>query len=691
MSRVFPSANHWSKADVEMGRNNQPLRNCGESETGSSPRQGPETIPFDCETRSDPRTDSHCSGRLGKTEGEDCGDSTTTGPGSETRCPGEENRGIDAGSGLVRYDWGWRPTEECEEVPGDVSLLRVCGRGTWRKPFSGKGMENPTFSETFPEVTGYVVPASSVKRVRNSLWIHARHNVKARRELTKEQISKCVDLVRRKLYAGKRQWLQESISKEANRFRGDVAARSGATTGLGENCWTDKSFAGDEGRVPILLEPPASLRGVDVGSGKCVACTRISLECAERVIRSKGSFYARRVGMQLCRDDLVALYDGLPGSPTTCCGLLRETCRGLVNAIVKAMTHVVPESGPGIPFVEMGNRNKVALEEGVTLELAVVRRMIALLDHEHDAVRNMSAEDLVRKGLVDPVLLFIKGEPHGVEKVEAGKLRLISSCSLVDQIVERILFSKRNNLCIAMHSHIPQKPGMGLHDEGLQSLYAYMRAMQSAGPVCSTDFSGWDWSLGASLFDAMAELRVRDSVVQTGTAFERMVRNRVFCISLSVFYLKDGTMYAQTRRGVQLSGCYITSSGNSDMHELLNEAVCDELAPGSGPQPSAVMGDDGVKRWYAGMAEKYAEYGLKVKGVSVAPEGEFSFCSTHFVGDWRGRPESWRKTLFRFLAHARGAPELREWLHGLYGDLRYHPGLQELVPRLERWVNERGV
>lgn len=363
----------------------------------------------------------------------------------------------------------------------------------------------------------------------------------------------------------------------------------------------------------------------------------------------------------------------------------------LGSDLIKALVHVVPTSTPGIPFCELGAKNSVSLEEGVTLELAVVRRMIALLSHEHEAVRSMSAEELVRADLVDPVLLFIKAEPHGVEKVAAGKLRLISSCSLVDQIIERILFSKRNNLCIAMNEFIPQKPGMGLHDEGLQKLYAYMTAMQASGPVCSTDFSGWDWSLGASPFDAMAELRVRDSVTGPGSAFEQLVRNRIFAISLSVFYLKDGSMYAQKRRGVQLSGCYITSSGNSDMHELLNEVVCEELAPGSGPQPSAVMGDDGVKRYYDGMDAKYAEYGLKVKGVNIAPQGDFSFCSAHFAGDWRAQPESWKKTLFRFLAHPRDAPLLRDWLHGLYGDLRYHPGLQELIPRLESWTENRGA
>lgn len=301
----------------------------------------------------------------------------------------------------------------------------------------------------------------------------------------------------------------------------------------------------------------------------------------------------------------------------------------------------------------------------------------------------MSAEELVQKDLTDPVLLFIKNEPHSKEKVLAGKLRLISSCSVVDQVVERILFAKRNNLCIEMNDHIPQKPGMGLHDNGLQKLYAYMMDMQSTGKVCSTDISGWDWSMGSEVFDAMAELRVRDSCEASGSAWERLVRNRIFAISLSVFYLKDGSMYAQTRRGIQLSGCYITSSGNSDMHELINEVVCEELAPGSGPQPSMVMGDDGVKKHYEGIREKYAEYGLKVKEVIDYDEGYFSFCSTYFAGNWRGEPESWKKTLFRFLAHPCSSEEIYDWLRGLKGDLRYHPGLDELVPRLERWVENQ--
>lgn len=368
-----------------------------------------------------------------------------------------------------------------------------------------------------------------------------------------------------------------------------------------------------------------------------------------------------------------------------------ESYYRLVRMLSLQFDCVLPQSSPGVPFVYFGSNNGKVWKELHLVQLTVVDRLIRLCEMEHEVLRSMTASELVKAGLTDPVSLFIKAEPHGESKVQSGKFRLISSVSVIDQIVERVLFAKMNQLSINMNEYIPQKPGMGLDDKGQGNLFRYMKDMQSLGPVCSTDFSGWDWSLGGSLFDAQAELRVRNSCSAPGSAWERMVRNRIFCISLSVFILKDGTLYEQTRRGVQLSGCYITSSGNSDMHELCNEMVCEELMPGSGPQPSCVMGDDGVKRYMDGLAEKYAEYGLKVKAVSIAPDGDFSFCSTHWKNSERGEPESWRKTLFRFLHHNVNNPTIGELLDGLAYDLRNHPDCPELIERCRAWVEERSI
>ena len=45
-------------------------------------------------------------------------------------------------------------------------------------------------------------------------------------------------------------------------------------------------------------------------------------------------------------------------------------------------------------------------------------------------------------GLVDPSMVFIKNEPHPKRKVLKGAYRCINPVSLVDQLVEDVLFSE---------------------------------------------------------------------------------------------------------------------------------------------------------------------------------------------------------------------------------------------------------
>nr|UHS71546.1 MAG: putative RNA-dependent RNA polymerase [Barnaviridae sp.] len=286
----------------------------------------------------------------------------------------------------------------------------------------------------------------------------------------------------------------------------------------------------------------------------------------------------------------------------------------------------------------------------------------------------MTPRELVQCGLVDPIKVFIKSEPHKVAKIEAGKLRIISNVSIVDQLVERVLCSRQNKLEISRWKTCPSKPGMGLHDEGLQELYDEVTAVQKSGMnLAETDISGWDWNVKDWLLALDAELRADLYHAPEGSALRHLLWFRGFAVARKVFCLSDGTLYEQQVPGIQASGSYNTSSSNSRMRIILAYIV--------GCAWAIAMGDDDVEEAVPNASEAYVRLGFSVKDYKILDKvGWFDFCSTSFMGSWRGRPSQWLRTVFRYLSHSPASfvsnPEFRAQL---VSDMRHMPNQQEIL------------
>jgi hypothetical protein len=294
------------------------------------------------------------------------------------------------------------------------------------------------------------------------------------------------------------------------------------------------------------------------------------------------------------------------------------------------------------------------------------------------------AKELMEMGFRDAVYTFIKDEPHKREKLDTNRLRIISGVSLVDNLIERVLFTRQNKLEIKLNAHLTYKPGMGLHDEGLQNLYAWFLACERKFELCSTDVSAWDWSLPEWLI--LMERDYRKAVSSRTGAYARIVDAYYYGICRKVFQLPSGELFQQNIPGLQASGCFNTSSGNSHMRHML--ATCVQLSlgvdagvTGEGCQ----MGDDALERHVPGMDSVYRDFGFTVKGITVMPKKQFSFCSTSWNGNWRGSPESWQKTLFRFLFKNPVDPLYPQYCEQLKKDLRYH-GDETLWDRVDTYI-----
>lgn len=344
-----------------------------------------------------------------------------------------------------------------------------------------------------------------------------------------------------------------------------------------------------------------------------------------------------------------------------------------------------PKSSPGVPWVKLAQTNQALFSSDISRGLvysALVTRIRKVLSYSTSELNGMTPMQLVQLGLRDPIKVFIKKEPHKVAKLRDGKLRIISNVSIVDQLLERILCGKQNKLEIALWKSCPSKPGMGLHDEGMQELYSCVTSAQQVSAKAETDVSGWDWSVPHWLIQFDFESRSALYHAPKGGLLDRLLMFQSHAISNKVFALSDGTLLQQLVPGVQASGSYNTSSSNSRMRVGLAWLI--------GAEWVIAMGDDDVEDEVEGARAKYLELGFTVKDYKVLRDiGHFDFCSTTFSGSWRGVPSQWPRTLYRYLSHSlsslRANPELRGQLAG---DFRHLPNQEDVLSRCDKLVDD---
>jgi len=304
-------------------------------------------------------------------------------------------------------------------------------------------------------------------------------------------------------------------------------------------------------------------------------------------------------------------------------------------------------------------------------------RLQALFEYDPS---NQTPMSLVEQDLCDPVKIFIKDEPHTLEKVQQGRFRIICGVSLVDNVIARLLCSLQNNTEILNWKSLPVKPGMGLHDEGLQSLYETACDISNFNqhPLVETDVSGWDWTFQQRDFDNDLQRRLALNN-SAGTVFEKIITSHFHCMARKVFMLSDGSAYEQVHPGVMPSGWYNTSSTNSSARIIDHLAVCNALGISSNGAMS--MGDDCAETFTPMLdPEKirsaYMKRGKRIKNIALSTPSDFTFCSQQFVGEI-AYPINIAKQLYQLLSYKTLSPEDRDIrLAQFYQEMRHLPNLQ---------------
>lgn len=191
----------------------------------------------------------------------------------------------------------------------------------------------------------------------------------------------------------------------------------------------------------------------------------------------------------------------------------------------------------------------------------------------------------------DPIKLFIKCEPIKKSKYVEERFRLISSVSLEDNFIDRLLFSTIFNKFLKNFI----KTGLCVGYSPLKGGHFLINLMfPQHKPTLMIDKKAFDWTVHVQLLHLVKEFLVGLFINppmwwldMVNARFEHLFENPEFVFS-------DGTRLKQPVKGVMKSGCYLTTLINSILQILLHYIAC--MRCGKKPTDDILsLGDDTVQ------------------------------------------------------------------------------------------------
>lgn len=271
---------------------------------------------------------------------------------------------------------------------------------------------------------------------------------------------------------------------------------------------------------------------------------------------------------------------------------------------------------------------------------SVVRhRMEALVRGEEDA---------------DNIQLFVKPEPHKVAKIQEGRLRLISGVSLVDSLVDKMIFGELFDGALRSVGKTPVMVGWN-------PLWGGHRLLLDQFPdgAVSVDKSAWDWSVPGWLVDVW-ERFVLDMYDGYPDWFLQVISMRFRMLFEKAVFEAHGVMRRQKTKGIMKSGCFLTLLLNSLGQIALHLVVCKRMGLNPDLNMPLAYGDDTIQNANFDL-DAYADFmramGFKLKIQPVARHLEFV---GFLMDEERVVPAYWRKHLFnlKYLDEELAAPTL---------------------------------
>lgn len=359
-----------------------------------------------------------------------------------------------------------------------------------------------------------------------------------------------------------------------------------------------------------------------------------------------------------------------------------------VNTILPHLNH---KAGTGWPMAQQAPlvgevaNTKYLLDYAVSL---AVQRLQFLSELSPHALLERILDDplyAVRTNLADVHRVFVKNEPHNKRKVQSKSWRLINVCSVVDNLIDRFLFTEQDSVELQNWKTLPSKCGAGLTDDDGEALAQYV---DSHGLNLETDMTGWD--IRVPFFLLQMEIEARIKLNNACVAWSTAAHNVAILAANRVIMTSSGDLYTRIVPGGQSSGRKITSSGNSRMRFMLAALVANEFKY----TPRAMcQGDDAVEyvpdeipsEQYIAAVQKY---GPRVKMAKRCDASSFGFCSQTFTCGGRViTPESPAKMVAKYL-FGTASQVAEEAFESLKVNLR-HGNFQKLLAYCESVLAHR--
>lgn len=222
------------------------------------------------------------------------------------------------------------------------------------------------------------------------------------------------------------------------------------------------------------------------------------------------------------------------------------------------MENIQWQSSPGYPYMRRGNTNEMFFGPvGSEKFKSVCEELWGYVQFR------------LKNGGSDHIRLFIKAEPLKTKKLQSHRYRLIASVSVVDQIIDAMLFLPFNAKLLQQCTEVPNKAGWSPYVGGWRLI--------PMDKWTAIDKSAWDWSVNSWLL--MMELEMRTLLCNNmNSEWIRLAKMRYDeLFTHPTFINSGGFVFKQRNPGVMKSGCVNTISTNSNMQTILHVMTCIRL------------------------------------------------------------------------------------------------------------------
>lgn len=257
-------------------------------------------------------------------------------------------------------------------------------------------------------------------------------------------------------------------------------------------------------------------------------------------------------------------------------------------------------------------------------------------------VKNRLQSIISGKDEADAIKIFIKREPHKKAKIDEGRLRLISSVSLIDAMVDRILFVSLQGNQIENVGKTPVMMGWS----PLKGGYRLLANQCKADKYLMIDKSNWDWTVQPWLIDVLRAL-IDNLSIDAPDWWRTAVDQRFKMLFESpTFKFSDGSYGIQPGKGIMKSGCYLTILLNSFSQMILHYVIENRLKETNIGDPYC-LGDDTIQT--VDETSRIDDYVREMESLGFQPkvkvDGEREFAGFKIYND-KFLPEYLDKHLF---------------------------------------------